>query len=75
MQLQLLREAVGHLDDAGELGVADDDHAVGDEGGPPVAAGRADRQQVDRDDGVAVVGQQPLKALDALDASPRPAPA
>src|SRR6516165_12284377 len=29
-------EALGYLQGHGQVGVADDDHAVGDEGGPPV---------------------------------------
>ena len=47
-----------------EVGVADDHHAVGDQGGPPVPAGRAHREQVDRDDVLAVGRQQVVQALD-----------
>ena len=46
-----------------QLGVADDHHAVGDDGGPPVAPRRADRQQVERGHVLAVLGQQLVQAL------------
>ena len=60
-------EAAGHFLGLRQVGVADDDHAVGDQGGAPVPAGRADREQVDRDHVVAVLGQQGIEADDVDD--------
>ena len=62
-QVQVGGEALGHLRGPGQLGVADDYHAVGDKGGPPVAPRRAHREQVDRGHVVAVLGQQPVQAF------------
>jgi hypothetical protein len=61
--VQLGGEALGDLHRPGQLGVPDDHHAVGDGGGPPVPPRRADRQQLNRGDVVAVLGQQPVQAL------------
>src|SRR5206468_2837688 len=46
-QVQVGGEAAGHLHGPVQVGVADDDHAVGDQGGPPVPPRRAHREQVE----------------------------
>ena len=65
-QVQLGGEPAGHLQGLVQVGVADDHHAVGDQGRPPVPPRRADREQVDRGDVVAVLGQQPVQALERV---------
>ena len=71
-QVQLGSEALGHLHRLGQLRVADDHHAVADQGGPPVPPRRADREQFQRGDVLAVAGQQAVQALVAGDpAGPR----
>jgi hypothetical protein len=50
--------------------VADDHHAVGDADGPPVAPRGTDREQVDRDYVLSVLGQQVVETLVARDPGP-----
>ena len=52
--------------------MADDQVAFRDQGRAPVAAWRADRQQVDADDGVTEFAEQGLETLDVADAAPAP---
>ena len=54
IHVQLGGEPLGHLDHLLQLGMSHDDHAVADQGGPPVPARCTDRQQVDDDDVLAV---------------------
>ena len=67
VQVQVGGEVVADLEHGGQFRVPDDDHAVGEQGGPPIAAVRADRQQVDDADTVAVLEPWArLKMLAAL---------
>ena len=74
-QVQAGGEAVGDLQCLRQLGVADDHHAVGDGGGPPVPPRRADREQFERGDVLAVFGQQRLQAFIVGDPAARRWPA
>ena len=67
VELQLGREPIGDLDARIQVGVSDDDHPVGDERHQPVAARRADGEQIDRADPLAVVGEQAREPLDVRD--------
>src|SRR5262249_59105248 len=60
-------DAVGHLERGGEVGVAHDQEAVGDERLLPVAARRADGEEIDGDDVLADLGEEPLEPADLAD--------